>query len=402
MKREIGLGSNHERDQRLTEIWHSFCQELQDAGDLVLRETTPDSEVTRVAGLRLLARNVSLALQFELENKDPLHPELLHYFDPLRKQGGDNTDALYVGAPINGRETYRIQGYRGSAAYFAVTVLETGETPWGGGVVGTLFGSELEVDAEGNFELWLGPDERPGNWIRTTPATYRVTFRQFFADWQSESPMEAAIECLTGDGNPPPPLSLDALDEGLMSAARWLQVSTRYWADKLDAWQARPNEFIAFADMESAKIDATPGGTPLISYWKVSQDEALVIRVRPPDCDYWNCEFGSYWWETMDYRWRLSSTNIHQAALEPDGMLTVVISHDDPGVANWLDPSGHEEGYITFRWMGAAENPRPECSQMSGGELEGFLPPDTPRIDVKGRREQVAGRRAGVRRRFKY
>ena len=57
------MGSNHERDQRLTAIWHSFCQELQDAGDLVLRETTPDSEVTRVAanGVAVVGDSVDIA-----------------------------------------------------------------------------------------------------------------------------------------------------------------------------------------------------------------------------------------------------------------------------------------------------------------------------------------------------
>ena len=80
----------------------------------MFRDTTPSRDIDRAKGLRLLARNVSLALQFNLENNDPDFPELLHYFDPLRKQGGDNTDALYVGAPINGEHTYRISGHRGS------------------------------------------------------------------------------------------------------------------------------------------------------------------------------------------------------------------------------------------------------------------------------------------------
>ena len=395
------MSADSENDRRLRAIWTDFCGQLEAAGDLVLRETTPKSEVTRATGLRLLARNIALGLQFELENKDPKHPELLHYFDPLRKQGGDNTDALYVGAPVNGSDTFRITGHKGSAAYFAVTVLEDGETPWGGGVVGTLFGPDLETDASGHFELVLSPDEHSGNWIRTTPGAYRVTFRQFFADWESEVPMEATIENLSRVGEAPPVFSSEALGEGLSGAARWVGVSTRYWADKLDCWQARPNEFIAFAEMESAQIDATPGGTPLISYWRLPPDEALVIRVRPPECDYWNCEFGNYWWETMDYRWRLSSTNCHQAEIEPDGMLTVVIAHDDPGVANWLDPSGHEDGYITFRWMGAAENPRPVCSQVARAQLSDHLPAGAARIGPEARAKQIAARRAGVRRRFR-
>ncbi len=395
------MASDRTSELRLEQVWGTFCDELKAAGDLVLRETTPPGEVTRASGLRLLARNISLALQFELENKDPRHPELLHYFDPLRKQGGDNADALYVGAPVDGRNSYRIAGHRGSARYFAVTVLEDGETPWGGRVVGTLFGPDLEVDADGHFELFLSPEEQPGNWIRTTPETYRVTFRQFFADWETETPMEAGIECLTSGPEPPPVFSLALLSEGLTETARWLRESTRYWADTLDRWQARPNEFIAFGEIESSPIDATPGGTPLISYWKLRPDEALVIRVRPPQCDFWNCEFGSYWWETMDYRWRLSSTNCHHAALEPDGMLTVVISHDDPGVANWLDPSGHEEGYITFRWMGADDSPRPQCTQLPRSQLFEHLSPNVPRVTPQERANQIAARRAGVRRRFR-
>ena len=89
------------------------------------------------AAFRLLSRNIALALCFELENNDPLFPELLHYFDPHRKQGGDNPDALYVGSPINGSDTYRICGHRGSADFFAVTVVERGGTPWGGAVAGS-------------------------------------------------------------------------------------------------------------------------------------------------------------------------------------------------------------------------------------------------------------------------
>ena len=131
------LGDNP-NDEQLKEGWDAFCDQLKSAGDLVFRDGTPVQDIDRAKGLRLLARNVSLGLQFHLDNNDPDFPELLHYFDPIRKQGGDNTDALYVGAPINGENTYRISGARDDARYFALTVLEDGATPWGGGGGGQL------------------------------------------------------------------------------------------------------------------------------------------------------------------------------------------------------------------------------------------------------------------------
>ncbi|MGB1141798.1 MAG: DUF1214 domain-containing protein, partial [Halioglobus sp.] len=330
---------DHPDDPALKAAWDDFCDELKGASDLVFRDTTPAQGIDRAKGVRLLARNIALALQFKLENIDPAYPELLHYFDPIRKQGGDNTDALYVGAPINGEYTYRISGNRGSARYFAVTVVEDGATPWGGQVVGNLIDSEIAVEPDGSFEIVLSPTEHAGNWIRTTPGAWRVTFRQFFADWENEMPMAARIDCLDGPGHDPV-LTAHQVASGLADAAAWVRESTFYWADMLDRWKVQPNRFLSYRQLDDNAIDATPGGEPMICYWQVPEDEVLVVRVVPPIADYWAVEFGSYWWETMDYRYRLCSTNCHHAVLEDNGELILVVSHEDPGVPNWLDPSG--------------------------------------------------------------
>jgi hypothetical protein len=387
-------------DAALKASWESFCEELKAAGDLIFRDTTPVHDIDRAKGLRLLARNISLALQFKLENNNPELPELLRYFDPLRKQGGDNTDALYVGAPIDGRHTYRIRGQRGTARYFAITVLEDGNTPWGGAVVGTLFGDQVEVAPDGSFEVVLSPDEHPGNWIRTTPGSWRVTVRQFFADWENEAPMTARID-LEGDPVVDPEFSVAAIVGGLAESVRWVRESTRYWADMLDKWQARPNQFLSYRQLDDNAIDATPGGEPLICYWRVPKDEALLITVQPPAADYWSVEFGNYWWETMDYRYRLCSTNCHHAVLEENGELLLVVAHEDPGVPNWLDPSGHLEGYVTVRWIGSDSYPAPACRQVKVDDLPGALPADVARISPPERRAQLMARRRGVCRRFR-
>ncbi len=390
-------------DDRIRADWRHFCDELYNAGEVLFRDTTPTDDITRATGMRLLARNVALGLQFELENCDPKHPELLHYFDPLRKQGGDNTDAYYVGAPINGTDTYRIYGHRGTARFMAITVLENGDTPWGGQVVGTLFGKELKSDTEGNFELWLSPERPKGveNWVQTTPDSYRVTFRQFFADWLHEVPMSAQIDCTTCSQPPVVPDS-KAIGSHLAKAVHWLRWSTAYWADQIDKWQAHPNAFYAYGEWDENTIDATPGGLPLIAYWQLAADEAMIVRVTPPQAEYWAVEFGNYWWESMDYRYRLCSTNCHHAALEDNGELILVLAHKDPGVPNWLDCSGYPQGYITVRWVGANDYPRPQCQTIKLAELARHLPDTVKRIDADERRVQLEERRRGVIKRFGY
>ena len=390
-------------DEELRGIWRDFCARLSEAGELIFDDSAPAAALDRAEGLRFIARNIPLALAFEMENNDPRHPELMRYFHPTLKQGGDNGDAVYLGAPIDGEHRYRISGSRGDARYLAFTVVNRGDTPWGGGVAGGLFKDQLQCDAHGNFELLLSPHEESGakNFIRTDKDSFRVTIRQFFADWENETPMQARIDCLDENIPPPPAFEPAHLRQGLDAAGRWLQWSTRYWAEKLDMWRRKPNQFIAFGEMEKLPIDATPGGTPLICYWELAEDEALIVRVTPPDCEYWNCEFGSWWFTTMDYRYRLSGTNCHHATLEKDGSLIAVASRADPGVPNWLDTAGHRAGYVTFRWIGSSERPRPVCEQLPFSNLRSALPTDCATISPEERRRQLLERRRGVCNRFR-
>lgn len=398
------MSTSRDRDTaRLVQAWDDFCEQLKAAGRIPLREDIPDRPRDRAAGFQQIMRNISLAWQFNYEFKDPRYPELARYFDPTRKQGGDNSDCVYVGAQINGTETYRISGDRGNAPYFSAVAVETGETPWGGRVANALYGHQIECEPDGSFELFIGPDPRPGNWLRTTPDTFRITIRQYFADWERERPMRARIDRISTPAAPAPLLSLDALAHGLVESAQWLRESIAYWPAMLARWKAFPNQFLSYWQLEKNAIDGTPGGDPMICYWELPPDDALVIRVVPPaKCVYWGVEFGNTWWETMDYRYRLSNTNMHYAAREDDGELIVVVAHEDPGVPNWLDCSGFAAGYVTFRWMLSTEQPVPRATQLKFADLPAHLPRQVKRISAEGRREQLAARRRGVAHRFGY
>lgn len=386
----------------LHNAWNLFCDQLKKSGEIPSAMTLPGSERDRTAGYLQLLRNLSLAFDFNYEYNDPLFPEFFRYFSPTRKQGGDNSDCVYVGAAVNGIYDYEISGDRGTSKYFSIVLVEEGDTPWGGKVASQLFGHEIATDEQGQFKLIISPDKHDGNWLKSTAKTFRVTIRQYFADWENERPMYAKITRLSGPDVPAPLLSAELLEKGLIESVHWLQDSVTYWSKMLEKWQPYRNRFRSYWQLEDNAIDATPGGDPLVCYWELAPDEALIIRVRPPECQYWSVEFGNCWWETVDYRYRLANTNMHYAQLEHDGELIVVASHADPGVPNWLNCSGFSRGYVTYRWMLSDEHPVPVATQVKLDQLHQHLPPDVKKISEEGRKEQIRIRRSGVLARFGY
>ena len=66
-------------------------------------------------------------------------------------------------------------------------------------------GDDLLVDWDGGVEVWYGPEQHTGNWIKTSPGPQTVVIRQFFGRWDTEEPMRLRIERVDATGAPPPP-----------------------------------------------------------------------------------------------------------------------------------------------------------------------------------------------------
>jgi hypothetical protein len=57
------------------------------------------------------------------------------------------------------------------------------------------------------------------------------------------------------------------------------------------------------------------------------------------------------WYVSLDYINHQTSLTADQARTDPDGRLRFVICERDPGVANWLECTGHRRGYVQIRWQ---------------------------------------------------
>ncbi|MEO5587345.1 MAG: hypothetical protein ABIQ81_06590, partial [Novosphingobium sp.] len=192
-------------DEPLRRAWHAFCERLKEAGDLAFKDANPADPLLRADALRFLTQNLGQAFPLALETKDPAFPQIHYFTHPGMKLGGDVADFTYRQAWISGDYAYKITGTRGSARWFNLTVqgprpgLAPGarfaplHEPFGDVPETNIFGHQIEADAQGRFELFIGGPERPRNWLPTTPGSRKLFIREAFDAW-FETPTTLTIE----------------------------------------------------------------------------------------------------------------------------------------------------------------------------------------------------------------
>jgi hypothetical protein len=57
------------------------------------------------------------------------------------------------------------------------------------------------------------------------------------------------------------------------------------------------------------------------------------------------------WYISLDYINHQTSLNGTQAQADPDGKIRIVVADGNPGVANWVETTGHRKGFLPFRWQ---------------------------------------------------
>lgn len=343
--------------------WEEFCDSLKAAGAVVLAEDTPRDPVLRAEGWRYLTRLTRAALETFVEASDAQAPQFQQTTGPTVKMGMDNPDNVYLNAPVNGTYTYEITGRRGTVHYLSFGT-QAGNYGSTGRLdtTGSLDASNMKIEADGSFRV-IASSEDPGdgsNWLKMVPDTRMIQVRQTRVDHRRETLAQIEIRRSDGPGRPRP-LEPERLDRMLQGAAGFVRGCAGLFKSWADGFREHVNELPRF----SAKKATAAGGDPNIAYFhsafRIQPDEVLVVEATPPACDYWNFQLANYWLESLDYRFYDIHVNKGTAAERPDGSIRVVIAHEDPGCDNWLDPCGHVEGTMCWRWVRAESHPQPSC-----------------------------------------
>jgi hypothetical protein len=401
-------------DKALHDAWHAFCDRLKEAGDKVFKDDNPVAPIMRADAFRFLTQNLGQAFPLALETRDPAFPQIHYFTHPSMKLGADVADFTYRQAWISGEHAYRITGRKGTTRWFNLTVqgarperipgtdFPSLHEPFGDIPECNIFGHQIATDAEGNFELFLGGEERAENWLPLTTASRKLFIREAFDAW-SETPTTLTIERI-GMAGPRPIPTAERMIEAFDWAGDFLFGAMRDWPEH--SWLTSggvvdPHQINQFPAEKRANdaSDAKRGRMAAQMVWALQPDEALIVEMDNHD-GFWIFNMGNVFVGSMDFLYRPVSYTPARTRVDADNVVRFVIAHDDPSVHNWLDTQGFSNGNLSYRNL-MSQNPaafRTRLVKRAG--LIAALPDDTAMVTPQQRAAELQARYHSIKRRF--
>jgi len=313
----------------------------------------------------------------------------------------DNPDTVYRIIPIDDVSTYILYGkahpHRPVVNDFSILSHD-----WI--TVDNLPKEKLVLGADGGFEISVSPQPAQGrsNHLQSKPGAMQyVLVRDTLADWEKQRPNQLYVKRVETDFPTPPPSEEEIMKSVLFHVTRWFEETIRLHR----LGQAQPANQLPQPEIR-ANYGMLVTQAYSVAYFDVRADQALVITLKTGGAGYVTVPVTNVWGITTDPVHRTTTLNTAQAAPNTDGSYTIVLSQADPGIANWLDPDGLQQGFLFLRWAAfdaAAQNagkPAVESRLVSLDELRRVLPAATPTVDGAFRKKQLADRARHYQGRF--
>jgi hypothetical protein len=268
-------------------------------------------------------------------------PVLINSTHQFARQGLDNPDALYWSAYLTEDAEYVVRGRRGTTADLSFQIMGgTYSAESAPESLAAFDDRELEIAPDGTFEWRFGP----------MPGAKTLIVREVYNDWDTEERGSLWIERTDRVGRPATPPTRQRL-------AKQYEIAGKLLTGSIQTWFAFPQFFQYQEPVNTLTVPKpTPGGLASqmssIGHYELAEDEAMIVTVPVcDDCSYQAIQVGSDWYASTDYETHQTSLTKAQSAVDPDGVLRYVIAEQDPGIANWLETTGHRTGPIMLRWQ---------------------------------------------------
>lgn len=336
------------------------------------------------------------------------HPQLFQATGPYTKMGLDNPDTLYFYANLADGVEYVIEGVRGTTADLSFQVLAGNYSAGDRADSHAAFDDRaLEINDEGRYSFRLGPprnddDDGDSGYVVLHPGTSMIAIREVFSDWDTEESGSVTLRRVDAAGTAPDVPTLARQEKFYAKLAEAL-------IGRLHTWLAFPGWF--FGDQARNTLYEprhTPGGLTTqyssAGIFELEPDQAMIISVPVADVPYQGFQLGSMWYASLEYVHHQTSLTAAQSHVTSDGLIHLVLSEKDPGLANWMELLGRREGIMQFRWQRVSGPVTPELGPTArivpfdqlAEQLPGY---DELRVTPQQWGERIAARQESFARR---
>ena len=381
-----------------------FADAVAEAEQIIIGAPHITSGADLAEGYDYLAGQIKASLQLAWAYQRDF-PYFVASTGPYTKMGLDNPDTLYFHSYLRDDAEYVVTGRRGTTTDLSFQVLNGDYSPVEVPDSLTAFDDRaFSVADDGTFELRFGPARaEPGHDFFTLgPGSAMLVVREVYSNWATEQRGTISIRRADRAGWAPPVADVATMEKRYRVAGKILL--------------SRLRAFLAFPEWFYLKLPAntmtaprrTPGGLASqfssAGHFDLDGDEAMIVTVPAAGksiAPYQGIQLGSMWYVSLDYISHQTSLTADQARADPDGMLRFVISERNPGLANWLECTGHRRGYVQIRWqrltreLGPGDGPRAEVVKFA--DLAGALPYyEQSRVTPAEHAGRIAARQAAV------
>ena len=342
--------------------WQEMSDALEFAVSRIEDDPDPLNDRERADGNLYVMRMLTAVTQSSTLTLDPDRPSFLTMLDGVRFVGAAGPDIDYDVAAVRPDSLYSISGERGEATYVGITVYAGAGAGGASAVVASVDVDDI-IAADGTFV-----------WEFSHPEAARVIVRQYFHNRGEQSRgswsiarVDAGASDSATDARAPRVMGSAEMSARVANAAkslRWNAQLNQLWTPERRSF---PNHFVRQTCDDIVAAIPNPDVIYSFTWWKMAEDEVVVVDFVPPTTDYWALQLCDRWYQCFPDR--QSNINNREAVVTADGSVRIVVSDGNPGLPNWLDTSGHRVGVMFFRWLHADISEQPVCRVVKQSEV---------------------------------
>lgn len=290
----------------------------------------------------------------------------------------------WISEGLDPNATYTISGDFNDAKNIQFLVYDI--TPTGSNQLGILMsGQNMVINPDGTYTVYVGPTQPEGavNYLNGTGMTDFLV-KSFMGQ---SGPSSVHIDCIADCPAPTPGVTGSGLSDVAITDVL-TQLTQKMAVNNAIFMALAKSGGIFEADNTMSSIGGhgiigeNTANLTSIGQWDLKPDEAMIVRIPGTVT---NINLDNAWGQMLPFP--LSQTNFNniypfQSYQAADGYNYYVISATNPGVANWLDTTGIQNGEIGVNLAGdpdlVGQDVQTEVVKVS--DVSKYLPADTPTV----------------------